>query len=85
MEKAACRGVANRKFVEGDPFFPGRGGTSDEAVLGYCIWCKVRRECDDYADRVDAKVGVWGGKRRTRTTHGPISERRPGTYERRAA
>lgn len=83
MEKAACRGTASKGSAQVDPFFPGRGGTSEDAILGFCIKCKVRKECNDYADRIDAKVGIWGGKRRTRATHGPMSERR--TNERRVA
>lgn len=34
--------------------------------MRYCLACEVRKECNDYADRVGINVGVWGGKRRMR-------------------
>lgn len=74
MNLAACRGLVPPD-TEKDPFFPSRGQTSEDAVLRYCLLCSVKSECDGYADRIKAKVGIWGGKRRTRSTHGPESER----------
>lgn len=77
MNKAACRDAAPEDGeAKRDLFFPGRGETNEEAILKYCLSCKVRPDCKDYADRIDAKVGVWGGERRTRATHGIESERR---------
>ena len=80
MIDAACRGQVPLKDSEGniepDTFFPGRGATSEEAILKFCLHCKVRKECKAYADKVDAKVGVWGGERRTRATHGSENERK---------
>lgn len=73
MKLAACKGKAPLRDADGetnDSFFPNRGSTSQEAVLRYCLHCEVREECDEYADRLDIKVGIWGGKRRTRTAVG---------------
>ncbi len=66
MKLAKCKGIAFGKDPNKDIFFPGRGETPQEAIAAFCFECPVRKECDDYADRKGAKVGVWGGKRRTR-------------------
>lgn len=69
MNSAACRGSAPLRDVTGrapDVFFPGRGETSEAAVLKFCLHCDVRDKCDAYATEHDINVGVWGGKRRTK-------------------
>lgn len=66
MRKAACNGIAFRIDPSKDPFFPGRGETPQEAISAFCFVCSVKPECNDYADRNNAKTGVWGGVRRTR-------------------
>lgn len=74
MESAACHGSATNGSR--DLFFPGPGETTEEVITRFCFRCTVRKECNDYADRVGAVVGVWGGVRRTRATHGTEYERR---------
>jgi hypothetical protein len=74
MTKAACRGEAFKSSSR-DIFFPKRGETSEEAILKFCFACDVRDDCEQYADHIGAQVGVWGGKRRTRSTHGSEAEK----------
>lgn len=66
MKMSACRGQAFGRNPDKDPFFPGRGETPQEAIAEFCFKCGVRPECKDYANRQNAKTGVWGGERRTR-------------------
>jgi WhiB family redox-sensing transcriptional regulator len=52
--RAACVGV------DGDVFFPDKGGTAT-AAKAICAGCAVRVECLDYAVRWGIRFGVWGG------------------------
>lgn len=70
MKYALCRGQAFSQDREKDRFFPGRGETPLDAVATFCFDCIVKPQCNDFGDRVGAKTGVWGGKRRTRQSHG---------------
>lgn len=72
MASAACLGVANPASSKRDVFFPGRGETSEAAVVKFCLACPVKSDCDDYATRHDITVGIWGGKRRTRDTENGV-------------
>ena len=67
MLRSACRGAAYKAVGKRDVFFPGRGETSEEAITKFCIYCKVRPECKQYADDHDIEVGIWGGERRNRS------------------
>jgi WhiB family redox-sensing transcriptional regulator len=46
--------------VDGDVFFPEKGGTSRDAKK-VCRGCEVRPECLEYALRNDERYGVFGG------------------------
>jgi WhiB family redox-sensing transcriptional regulator len=48
--------------AETDPelWFPGKGGSSEEAKK-VCRACPVRNECLDWALRTNEPYGVWGG------------------------
>jgi hypothetical protein len=74
MDKAACKGQAFKSNKK-DLFFPKRGETSEDAIIKFCFACVVKDECEQYADEIGAQVGVWGGKRRTRSTHGSEAEK----------
>lgn len=76
MNNAACRGVGHLLRAN-DIFFPGRGETDDEAILKFCFGCRVKTECEEWADSVNAVTGIWGGRRRTRVTHGSPKEKTP--------
>lgn len=53
MENAACRGS------EPDLFFSKR---YEVKAMEVCRMCRVRLECDDLATRLEAPIGVWGGR-----------------------
>jgi WhiB family redox-sensing transcriptional regulator len=50
--------------IDGDLFFPEKGGSTREAKR-VCRSCEVRAECLDYAlehgDEAWARHGIWGG------------------------
>ena len=54
QDKARCA------EVDGDLFFPPRGGSSQGAKL-ICRGCEVRTECLEYALEHDMREGIWGG------------------------
>lgn len=66
MKDSACRSVAFIRNSQKDIFFPGRGETPEMAISKFCFICTVKTECNDYADRNNAKTGIWGGVRRIR-------------------
>jgi WhiB family transcriptional regulator, redox-sensing transcriptional regulator len=51
---AACRGV------DGEMFFPEKGGTTTDARR-ICQGCEVRTECLDFALARHEQNGIWGG------------------------
>lgn len=62
QEDAACRGRAAEEGY--DPYFQSKGGgNSDITRTKYeqCADCPVAFECFEYADRIDAQGGIWGG------------------------
>lgn len=67
--------------VDGDLFFPERGGSTREAKQ-VCGRCPVRAGCLGYALAHDERFGVWGGtseyqRRRMRRDAGPTTPGRP--------
>ncbi|HVV70198.1 MAG TPA: WhiB family transcriptional regulator [Verrucomicrobiae bacterium] len=46
--------------VDGELFFPNKGGSTREAKR-ICAMCPVIDECLDYALRNDERAGIWGG------------------------
>lgn len=67
MKLALCKGTPtgedDEKKKKKDLFFPDRGETA-EMAMKICLDCTVKTECNSYADKIGATVGVWGGKRR---------------------
>jgi WhiB family transcriptional regulator, redox-sensing transcriptional regulator len=59
MEQAACRHEGNELF------FPTDVGTSNSmhkvARERYCNGCPVKRQCLEFAIRLDIDHGLWGG------------------------
>lgn len=51
---------ANCLGLDPDPFFPERGGSTDDA-RDVCRGCVVRAECLEYALTTGQKFGIWGG------------------------
>lgn len=43
-----------------DPWFPST--TNVEEAQDVCSTCPVREQCDAYAERIRATVGIWAGK-----------------------
>jgi WhiB family transcriptional regulator, redox-sensing transcriptional regulator len=46
--------------VDGEMFFPEKGGSTREAKR-ICQGCEVRSECLEYALAHDERFGIWGG------------------------
>ena len=46
--------------VDGELFFPAKGGSTREAKQ-VCRGCEVRAECLEYALENDERYGIWGG------------------------
>jgi len=76
MNDAACRNTGYL-LRQNDIFFPGRGETDEEAILGFCFKCTVKSECEAWGNSVNAVTGIWGGQRRTRGTHGSEKDKTP--------
>ena len=59
--RAACDG-------QGDLFFPTQANGTDQVrrAIAICHQCPVIAECGAYADTLDVKVGVWGGRNHAR-------------------
>lgn len=55
MIRAACRGDEPEKW------FPMKAAQAAEAK-SLCRTCPAIDECSEYADKLDIKHGVWGGK-----------------------
>lgn len=58
-ERAACKGMGPSLFVAGEGTVAGRAATAE--ALKVCGGCAVTAECLDYAKRIKARYGVWGG------------------------
>lgn len=43
-----------------EAFFPGKGGSTQEAKR-VCADCTVRKQCLDWAVEHDERFGIWGG------------------------
>lgn len=46
--------------------FPRTREEEGKAIAGYCLFCVVRDECEQYADEIGATWGIWGGRKRRR-------------------
>lgn len=75
--EAACRGANAPLFVPPIGYeSKGRQRVRESAAKQICAQCPVRRECLEYALRVDESFGIWGGlneqerRQLSRTTEG---------------
>jgi WhiB family redox-sensing transcriptional regulator len=59
-EEPDWQGLALCAQVDGEIFFPEKGGSTREAKK-VCRGCEVRAECLEYALEHDERFGIWGG------------------------